>query len=497
MGADNIDQNVDSQSWVNAPPQAPPPGLALSGGPGNGQGVVPDQWASGQADGNGHEQLTADPQMAADDTPFNDHSGEPQDDRVRGWANGLPQPPLPGDTKENVSRLVERLLSKETTYFDHYRLKSLGAKVNCDSGEPGQGEKAKSRPKVFKAKPLSNGQANEACDNATFAVAAKSPPANVKDSPGQPNNASPVGPQDDSTPNQACLPGDAGPATLAEQNKEPKWLSSLKWLTRLFFSFIVLGWVFVLGFIVGRASLGDSEYSWAEGLGPTLTQEASLPSYFSELEASLVNDPDSLPMVITAPAGQLPSVSMASLAPTAKASPEDYLDPQASALSSPRGSPSTGSPNGTAPDVPPTAQANLGTHPAPSDDLAQPGAQDMAQTGAHPGILVASQVPANVSLAPQTPSLPSRTAQATAGQNESPRRTLASSSRASDPAHSQLASSPNSPPNSSRASDPAHSQLANSPNSPSNGFSAPQAAPETVQAPIIDDSHLFWPSKPS
>ena len=39
--------------------------------------------------------------------------------------------------------------------------------------------------------------------------------------------------------------------------KEPTWLGTVKWLTRLFLSLFFLVWIFVLGVIVGRASLWD------------------------------------------------------------------------------------------------------------------------------------------------------------------------------------------------------------------------------------------------
>ncbi|MDR2367368.1 MAG: SPOR domain-containing protein [Deltaproteobacteria bacterium] len=142
--------------------------------------------------------------MVANDIGPND--GQP------GWPNGIPQTPDPGGAKENVSRLVERLLSKETTFFDHYRLKNLGGSV--ESGPP----------------------------------LAKKPPA------------PPAGPAAD-----APAP-EPGPAPAAKPKKESGWVTSVKWLTRLLFSFIVLAWVFVLGFIVGRVSLSGSDEPFPEKL---------------------------------------------------------------------------------------------------------------------------------------------------------------------------------------------------------------------------------------
>jgi cell division septation protein DedD len=46
--------------------------------------------------------------------------------------------------------------------------------------------------------------------------------------------------------------------TLKDANKnEPSWLSSVKWLTRLFLSFVFLVWIFILGVLVGRGSLWE------------------------------------------------------------------------------------------------------------------------------------------------------------------------------------------------------------------------------------------------
>ncbi|MDR0620831.1 MAG: hypothetical protein LBJ61_03015, partial [Deltaproteobacteria bacterium] len=84
-----------------------------------------------------------------------------------GWGETLPQTLPPGATKENVTRLVDRLIPKDPTFFDHLRLKNLGASL-VDETAP----RAKGAPTPAPAK--GNGNGAEAAAKAVSGTAAGS-----------------------------------------------------------------------------------------------------------------------------------------------------------------------------------------------------------------------------------------------------------------------------------------------------------------------------------
>jgi septal ring-binding cell division protein DamX len=80
---------------------------------------------------------------------------------------------------------------------------------------------------------------------------------------------------------------------------EPRWLSLMKWLTRLCLSLIFLVWIFILGFLVGRGTVNEviPGLGWLESkAGPADYQPAP------EVDAELPPQA-SLPMVIVKPEG--------------------------------------------------------------------------------------------------------------------------------------------------------------------------------------------------
>jgi hypothetical protein len=111
-------------------------------------------------------------------------------------------------------------LSSETTFFDHYRLRNLGGQVERVD--------------------LSKSQKNPVSVSGSLRALPLTPVAGKME---------PI-----------VLPA---PKTMEEKNQinkptEPRWLHSVKWLTRLFFSLVFLIWVFILGFLFGRGTLSEN-----------------------------------------------------------------------------------------------------------------------------------------------------------------------------------------------------------------------------------------------
>ncbi|MDR2386375.1 MAG: SPOR domain-containing protein [Deltaproteobacteria bacterium] len=253
---------------------------------------------------------------------------------------------------DNVSRMVERLLAQETTFFDHYRLKNLGGKIETSSLN---GESQKKQIFPFKKggqgngnghqakNPLSptngNGSAQKAGANGNGKGASTNLPlargedggsvtafgpetslSSMSASLSQSSkaskdgtNLSPTDPAlsdqaqdqpDDRPPGQNKFLGLNSAEALGGLKKEPRWLISLKWLTRLFFSFIVLAWMFVLGFIVGRVTLTEPPDELSEKI-----QSSALGSFITQNLADLEDDIEPLdsdyPVVIVSPENDL------------------------------------------------------------------------------------------------------------------------------------------------------------------------------------------------
>jgi cell division septation protein DedD len=175
---------------------------------------------------------------------------------------GIPAPPGQEDLSLNVGKLVDRLLSKETTFFDHYRLRSLGGQLEAEPSpnKPNNSEMYKAFSKVFRAAPQTPAkdlglQANASGRPASKprAITQATPPKLKKSLPleDKPEDSPKAAPE---APHKATAPKDR-----AQIKVEPGWLGPIKWLTRLFFSFLALAWIFVLGFIVGRATLDQDD----------------------------------------------------------------------------------------------------------------------------------------------------------------------------------------------------------------------------------------------
>ncbi|MDR2301577.1 MAG: SPOR domain-containing protein [Deltaproteobacteria bacterium] len=254
-----------------------------------------------------------------------------KDEKVNG-EKVLPESATSKYTTDNVSRMVERLLTKETTFFDHYRLKNLGGKIENASGATFVSPDTQ-KNQVFPfnkggqgngnghglTPAGANGSSKKAGTNGGSNGSAKGPPlargedggsvtgsdydtqiGSVNGASGESNKTSqsPLNrlPTDLSEGGQTEGEKNYGPPgkgrffgrkiteTLGGLSKEPRWLTSLKWLTRLFFSFIVLAWMFVLGFIVGRVTLTEDENELAEKI-----QSSALGSFLG-----LNQDPENL-----------------------------------------------------------------------------------------------------------------------------------------------------------------------------------------------------------
>ncbi|MDR1083788.1 MAG: SPOR domain-containing protein [Deltaproteobacteria bacterium] len=121
------------------------------------------------------------------------------------------------------------LIAQEITFFDHHRVRSLGGQV---------AEKTAEMPVM----PLTT---------LTAQLKPEDSPQAVKNQPG----AAQSPPPPESGPLQALRPA---PETTVSEKKEPSWLISVKWLTRLFMSLVFIVWIFVLGVLVGRGSLWES-----------------------------------------------------------------------------------------------------------------------------------------------------------------------------------------------------------------------------------------------
>ncbi|MDR1677145.1 MAG: SPOR domain-containing protein [Deltaproteobacteria bacterium] len=236
---------------------------------------------------------------------------------------GLPIPMPSESLHPNVSQMAERLLSKETTFFDHYRLKSLGGRMeNSSNNEPVKNEMHKAISRVFKAVPpksknidkpaAQNGvspNTNQPALQATPQVAlqatamagnlagfadsvqtlSKQPDSNQNTSgpakAPQMNRPSQESNKTSEDSNRKSKQAEPAQATATGPNVQPLkaesgWLASIKWLTRLCFSFLVLAWVFILGFIIGRISLDGRDLNLANKLSLSALAPSALASRF-------------------------------------------------------------------------------------------------------------------------------------------------------------------------------------------------------------------------
>ncbi|MDR1111584.1 MAG: SPOR domain-containing protein [Deltaproteobacteria bacterium] len=207
---------------------------------------------------------------------------------------GIPVPPGQDDLRQNVGKLVDRLLSRETTFFDHYRLRSLGGQLDPapSPDKPTNSEMYKAFSKVFKAVPLPPARHQGIVTDGARAPTAKAQAQAAQSAPT---------PKDREQSSQEAKPDGLGKDGHGEAEEgqdqtkgtegrklpprgDPGWLSPVKWLTRLLFSFLVLAWIFILGFIVGRATL-DPDATPISPISPISTNEATAISPISANEA--------------------------------------------------------------------------------------------------------------------------------------------------------------------------------------------------------------------
>jgi hypothetical protein len=317
-----------------------------------------------------------------------------------------------------------------------------------------------------------------------------------------------------SEPNEAESEAQEAKPAIAGETKpaEPRWLSLMKWLTRLCLSLIFLVWIFILGFLVGRGTVSEI----IPGLG-WLESQASPAQYepFPEVDAEL-SPQAALPMVIVKPegprgsnpggaqggapalgqagsmaAGLLPYSGDSDLAslnhvPELIAGSKGADKPEAvakRASESPRASagqasspPEAARPQAAKPSESPRAAAAA---PKPSAERAANQSSARRVTAAEPTITVrSSSRGAERAAASPRPSesgpAPAQTAQA---------KPAPAQPAQAQPAQAQPAEAKPAP------AQPAQAQ-------PAEAKPAPAQPAQAQPSPAEDDSELFWPAKP-
>ncbi|MDR1546030.1 MAG: hypothetical protein LBU12_04830, partial [Deltaproteobacteria bacterium] len=213
---------------------------------------------------------------------------------------GAPRNPAPRPNSDEpspvVGRLVDRLLSTETTFFDHCRLKNLGRQPSSPPEKTDRSQTAKRilqgalaaaaaqgwptaqavpRPEA-PTRPSDQAAATAQGWPTARAVPRPEEPTRPSDqaaaasaSPSRQPQASPAttpdklpGKANGGSESQAAQPAEAAQAVgpeaatpQAPKAADSRWLTVVKWLTRLFCSLLFLACFFALGVLVGRGSL--------------------------------------------------------------------------------------------------------------------------------------------------------------------------------------------------------------------------------------------------
>jgi cell division septation protein DedD len=144
---------------------------------------------------------------------------------------GLGSPNRAEARRQGDLNKANALIAEEITFFDNYRVRSLGGQIAEKAAEAAV-RRLTPKPPEPKTGPATAANANA---TATVAVAVAAEPAAVE------------APRTQTAENAAVA-----------KAPDPSWLATVKWLTRLFLSLVFLVWVFILGVLVGRGSLWDN-----------------------------------------------------------------------------------------------------------------------------------------------------------------------------------------------------------------------------------------------
>jgi cell division septation protein DedD len=406
--------------------------------------------------------------------------------------------------------MVERMLATETNFFDHNRLLSLG-----ETTEPAE-EAPRLTPRRLRAVPRSErlavpgpivqprlamvlgvgppAQGPKSAEPKDAApLEALSPERAASEAPAAAPAATPEGGPAGRAPAAAAATPEGEPAERApaepsaeaapKASPEPRWLTLMRWLTRLCVSLIFVVWIFILGFFVGRGTINESlpGVAWLESL--TRGEAEEYPEYAEE--------PAEEPDMALARAG--------SLAAGLLAAPETGASGSAASGGSGSSGPSgtSGTPGttrislaaaATAPAIKRSLEAgeamagelpSRSTPPAGPSMESWPDAAEAVRSGDTPedqGDLELAQGPSTV----VTPMPAGPRPPATAVEPAAP---------AQQPVTEPVAESRPEPRPEPAIEPPAET-------APEPPAQATAQAPAQAQAPADDDSDLFWPAKP-
>ncbi|MDR3203278.1 MAG: SPOR domain-containing protein [Deltaproteobacteria bacterium] len=156
------------------------------------------------------------------------------------------RPAVGEEARLNAVKMVDRLLSSEATFFDHYRLKSLGNLTD-------EQVKLAGTDKVFRAAPLipaslSAKNRAQALNQKFINIETPQPTQTVPKTEKEAKNK----------PSLQSLEKEAVAVKVLEaKGEEPRWLHPIKWLTKLTLSLAFIVWVFILGFLIGRGTISE------------------------------------------------------------------------------------------------------------------------------------------------------------------------------------------------------------------------------------------------